>query len=121
MIRNGYLKTLKESAGSVDEFEENWVKRFKNDKKGKKKSRKKQSLPKIAAKKKYLEDDSGKESEKTQDGGTSKERKSNKQLRWRIPIKNVQSISENEERRQGIFGKMMEYFCVYVPSKICPD
>lgn len=121
LMRNGYLRTLKESAESVDEHEEKWIKKFANDKKQKKKPRKKASLKKIMVRKKYLEDEFGGGTDKTGENDELKEKKGNKKFRWKNPISSVRDISGNEERKLGIFGKVMECLCVYMPSKICPS
>jgi hypothetical protein len=118
----GFLKTLNDSAECLNDYEEKWVKKFmKNDKKKRNVRNKKDKLKntlKIPSKKKFLEDNSQIENTDIEE---RKSVKKNKEIRWKVPINTIRNISENERKKQGIFGRMLEYMCIYLPSKVCPQ
>ena len=109
----------------MNEFDEEWIRKFKNkdvnwtnitkDKRVKFKSNKKSS-----SKKKYLEDKIQEIKSENDSSLNSNKKRGSKELRWKVPIDSVRPISEVEEERQGFLNKMFGYFCVYLPQKICP-
>ena len=125
--RISHITTLAKPGDHLDKNEQEWIRKF-NSKLDKKSKRQKRSsreslVPKeknnLHSQKVFLEDNI---KEKKQNILEEEHSRRSSRIKWKDPIYSERIISTSENNHnKGIFSRVMGFFCVYLPRKVCPN